>query len=320
MIKKIAILSICFGLILPFISIADSAPTVQFYANGSSTSPVSIFYNSLVNLNWSSSNATYCQASGDWSGTKAISGVETVYNIISNRDFRIACYNSSGFASAEIEVVITTVPGSFQVSKLARNVSQGTAYLDAVSANQSERISFQIQITAGSTGLQGITVKDTLPSQMIYLGNLTIDNVSYSGNITSGLNIGDMSSNQTKVITFDANVANANQFYLGTTTLINTVLVYNTLFSTSDTAKVLVYKATGGGPTTVPTGLTNNFFLDSFFLPSVISFLIIWLFKSHIINFEEWVDLRKNEFHSYKARKTLDEIRAKELSRGTRQK
>lgn len=320
MIKKIIIISVCFGLILPFVSGAISAPAVQFYANGSSTSPVNISYNYSVNLTWSSSNADYCQASGDWSGTKSVAGAETIYSITSNKDFKITCYNPSGFTIAEIVVVVTSVPTSFQVTKLVKNVSQGTAYLDAVSAKPGERISFRIQITAGSTGSQAIFVKDTLPSQMSYLGNLTIDNISYSGNITSGFNLGDISSNQTKIITFDASVANANQFYQGTTNLTNTVLVYNTLFSTSDTARVLVYKATGGGPTTVPTGLTNNFFLDSFFLPLIIAFLIIWLFKSHIINFEKWADSKKNEYRSYKARKTLDEIRAKELSREKKQK
>lgn len=317
-IKKIVIFLTCFGLILPFFVYADYSPTVQIYINGSSTSPVNVSYNSSANLTWSSSNANYCQASGDWSGTKNISGSETIYNITSNRDFKITCSNSSGFATSEIEIVVTSIPTSFQVSKLVQNVSQGTGYSDAVSANPGDQVSFRIQLTAGDAGLQDIIVKDTLPSNMIYLGDLKIDGISYYTDITLGINTGYLSSNQTKIITFDARVADATKFNLGTTTLINSVLVYNYLFATSDSAKVMVYKATGGGPTNIPTGLTNNIFLDSFLLPLVITLLMIWAFKSHIISFEEWVDVRKKKYTQYKAKKMLNlriaEIKAREFN------
>jgi hypothetical protein len=318
-IKKIAIV-IFLAIVMPIFSCSAYSPAVQLYANGSSTSPVTISYNSSLNLTWSSSNADYCQASVDWSGTKATSGSETFYNVTSNKDFKITCYNSSGFSIAEIEIVVTSIPTSLQVNKLVQNVSQGSAYLDVVSANPGERVSFLIQVTVGSTGLQSIIVKDTLPSKIIYLGNLKIDNVSYSGDITSGLNIGDLSSNQTKTLTFDASIVDSTQFGIGTTTLINTVLVYNSLFAASDTAKVLVYKATGAGPTNVPTGLSNNFFLDSFFLPLAIAFLIIWIFKSHIVNFEEWLDSKKKAYSTYRARKIINKIRVQESLRETKSK
>lgn len=314
-IKKIVIFVTCFGLFMPFFGYADYPPSVQLYANGSSTSPIVVSYNSSVNLTWSSSNVNYCQVSGDWSGTKNTSGSETIYNITSDRDFKITCSNSSGLATSEIEIDVTSIPTSFQVSKLVQNVSQGTGYSDAVSANPGDQVSFQIQLTAGNASLQDIIVKDTLPSNIIYLGDLKIDGISYYTDITSGINTGYLSTNQTKIITFVAKVANANQFYLGTTTLINSVLVYNSLFATSDTAKVMVYKAMGGGPTNISTGLSNNILFNSFILPLALTLLIVWLFKSHIINFEEWVELRKNKYRAYKARKILNKIRTQELLR-----
>lgn len=315
-IKKIIIFLTCFGLILPFFSFAAYSPSVQLYANGSSTSPVTISYNSSVNLTWSSSNADYCQASGDWSGIKATSGSELISNITSSKNFVITCSGVSGFTTAQMAINVTNISTFLQVNKVAQSSSNVTSYSDTVSASPGEKVSFRIGVTTGSAGLQGIIVKDTLPSKIIYLGNLKIDNVSYSADITSGLNIGDLSSNQTKIITFDASVADSTKFSIGTTTLINTVLVYNSLFATSDTAKVMVYKATGAGPTTVPTGLSNNFFLDSFFLPIAIALFTIWIFKSHIVNFEEWVDKRKKEYGAYRARKIIDKIRIRESLRG----
>jgi len=314
-IKKIIKIFIFLGIVLPVLSYAAYSPSVEIKANGSSVSPVTISYNSSVSLSWSSSNADSCQASGDWSGTKAISGSETINNITSNKSFTIICSGAGGSATSKIDITLTNIPTFLQINKLVQNVSDGSTYQDSVLADPGEKVSFRIEVTTGSAGLQSIIVKDALPNKIIYLGNLKIDNVSYSGDITSGLNIGNLSSNQTKIITFDASVADSTQFNLGTTSLINAVLVYNSLFANSDTAKVMVYKATGSGATTIPTGLSNNFFLDSFFLPIVISLLIIFIFKSRIINFEEWVDKRKKEYGAYRARKIIDKIRIRESLR-----
>jgi len=318
-IKKIITILIYLGLILPFFSYAAYSPSIEIKANSSSVSPVVISYNSSASLSWNSSNADSCQASGDWSGTKAISGSETINNITSNKSFTMICSGAGGSATSKIDVTLTNIPTSLQVNKLVQNITDSTSYQDSVFADPNERLSFQININAGGTALQDVIVKDALPNKIIYLGNLKVDNVSSSGNITLGFNIGNFSSNQTKIITFDASVADSSQFGAGTTNLINSILVYNSIVAKTDTATVAVYKATGSGPTSVPTGLTNNIFLDSFLLPLALSFTIIWLFKSHIINFEEWLDDKKREYNGYKAKKTLhsriSQIKSEEFSK-----
>lgn len=307
------------ALFTPILSYAAYSPNVEIKANNSSVSPVTISYNTSVSLSWSSSNADSCQASGDWSGTKAISGSETINNVISNKSFTITCSGAGGSATSKIDVTLTNIPTSLQVNKLVRNVSDGSAFQDSVLADPGERLSFQISITAGNTGLQNVIVKDALPSKIIYLGNLKVDNVSSSGNITLGFDIGDFSGNQTKIITFDALVADSNQFSIGVTNLINSVLVYNSLLSNLDTAKVVISKSTGTGPTNVPTGISNNIFLDSFFIPLAMSILMILAFKSHIINLEEWLDNKRKKYNGYKAKKTLNsrisQIKADEFPR-----
>ena len=79
---------------------------------------------------------------------------------------------------------------------------------------------------------------------------------------------------------------------------------------------------TGGtvaGATTVSTGLTNNFWVDSFVLPLAITLLVIWLFKSRIIKFEEWADRAKERYSDYKSGKLLKlkvaKIRAEEIGK-----
>ncbi|MDO8486460.1 MAG: PKD domain-containing protein, partial [Candidatus Staskawiczbacteria bacterium] len=59
------------------------------------------------------------------------------------------------------------------------------------------------------------------------------------------------------------------------------------------------------GATTISTGLTNNFLVDSFFLPLIIALLSIWLFKSGILNVSGWVDSRRINRRNYVVGKQL---------------
>lgn len=72
-----------------------------------------------------------------------------------------------------------------------------------------------------------------------------------------------------------------------------------TACSTSTPEKVL------GAATGVSTGLTDNIFVDSFFLLLVFALTLTWLFKSHILKWEEWLDEIKKEYQKFKAEKFL---------------
>jgi Na+/H+-translocating membrane pyrophosphatase len=149
-------------------------------------------------------------------------------------------------------------------------------------------------------------VKDNLPDNIIYQGNLKIDNVYSSKNITTGaVNIGDLSSGQTKTITFEAKVESKDKFNYGTTDLINTGLAYNTETSVTDTCKVIVKKtAVAGAATSISTGISNGI-LNSILLPLIITLAIVWIFRSKLIGFDEWSEKKKKETEEYRANKLL---------------
>jgi hypothetical protein len=301
-----------------YVNSCYTSPTVDIKANSSDGS-ITIPYNTSATLSWTSSNATSCYASGSWSGTKSISGTESTGNLTSSKTYTITCTGSGGSVSDSVTVNLTSTT-NLSFVKLVSNLSRGTSYFDQVYAIPGESLSFSIQITAANSYLQNLIVRDTLPDKIIYQGNLRVDGVPNSGNIFSGLNIGDLAAGQTKNITFEAYLAGFSQFNYGNTTLINTASIQNSSISLSDTATIVVTKAAvAGAATSVSTGLTNNIFLDSFFLPLVITVLIIWIFKSNILKFEEWIDKRKKEYYEYKAHKTLQlkiaKIKAKEFFR-----
>ena len=60
------------------------------------------------------------------------------------------------------------------------------------------------------------------------------------------------------------------------------------------------------GASTISTGLTNNFWVDSFILPLAITLLALWMLKSGmLIGVQEWVANRQRKFADYKASKQL---------------
>lgn len=289
-----------------FTTASGSDPTVDIEANGSD-GPISIPRNSSVNLTWDSSNADSCYASGAWSGTKALSGSHSTGKLTSSKTYTLTCTGPEGSVSDSVRVKIDTdVSSGFAIGKSVKNLSRGTAFSDLVYAQPGERLTFLIIVQAGRDSLYDVVVKDTLPRGLIYRGDLRIDNILTSGNILTGLNIGDLAAGERKAVTFRADVAGAGSFTFGQTELTNTVLVSNGDTSRRDDAKVSVSRtAVAGTATQVPTGLTNNFFFDSFFLPLLITLLIIWLLKSHIIRLEEWLDVRKKQYQIYKSNKIL---------------
>ncbi|MCX6764460.1 MAG: hypothetical protein NTU58_02010 [Candidatus Nealsonbacteria bacterium] len=286
-----------------------SAPTVDIKANNSD-GPVTIAYNTSANLSWTSGNANSCTASGDWSGSKSTSGSESTGNLTSSKYYTITCSNSGGTAvSNSVWINISGAnTGNIFTEKLARNLSDGGAFANLIYADPGELISFSIRVRAENSSLYNVIVTDTLPDKLIYQNNsLQVNGTAVSGNIFSGLNIGDLSSGQEKTITFTAFLAGADKFNSGQNQLVNTALVSSSNNSNSKTATIVVTKtAAAGAATNVNTGITNNLLLDSFFLPLSIALGIVWFFKSYIVRIQDWFYLKRKKYQDYNSKKVLE--------------
>ncbi len=224
--------------------------------------------------------------------------------------YRAVAENSAGIAYGANRSFTTGSQDSagsvFSMKKTVRNLSKSTAFLESVSAEPGEVLVFGIVVRAGNNTINNVTVKDSLPAGLIYDGDLRVDNVLTQGNIITGLNIGSISANQKKTVTFRAKVAGADNFDFGQTKLNNSASVSVGDKSLSDNVEIIVTRsAVAGAVTQVPTGLTNNIFLDSFLLPLISALFIVWIFKSRIVNFEKWLDFRKKQYQTYKSNKTL---------------
>ena len=81
------------------VTVSAAAPSVNL-----SATPASIVVGGSSTLNWSGSNVDSCTASGDWSGSKEISGSQT----ISTSTYILSCTSDGGTIRESLDVVVTT--------------------------------------------------------------------------------------------------------------------------------------------------------------------------------------------------------------------
>ncbi len=90
-----------------------ATPTINFTAT-----PANLEGNATSTLTWSTTNATTCDASGEWSGSKAVNGSETVgpFATAGSRTYTLTCRNQNGpFATQSVDVTVAsdTTPEAF---------------------------------------------------------------------------------------------------------------------------------------------------------------------------------------------------------------
>lgn len=178
---------------------------------------------------------------------------------------RVMIERGSVAAAFATTYVTVTNPGSIgqdlSVTKMARNLSDNTAFGQTVLANPTEVVEFRIAVTAtGTQPVNDLVLRDVLPTNLRPYGDLKIDGVPIvgAGDIQTGLNLGTLNPQQTKIVTFGTIIASANEFGFGQTDITNSVLVYNTTVAKNSSATVQVVKSEVLGATDVPTGLFDN--------------------------------------------------------------
>jgi uncharacterized repeat protein (TIGR01451 family) len=184
----------------------------------------------------------------------------------------------------------------FYIQKSVRSLEREGTWVNSITVSPGEVVSFSIKVTAGDTNLNSVEVKDILPRNIEYLGNIKVDGASALGNITEGVNIGGISRLQSKTVTFDAKIYSRENFDIGTTILTNTARVSSLGVTLTDTAVLNVIKGeVAGPPTVVPTGITGNTTFDYLLLPLLLTALLFILFRKHFLVLVKRLEVARNE-------------------------
>jgi hypothetical protein len=199
--------------------------------------------------------------------------------------------------------------GALTINQTVRNLTNGSGFSSTVNAVPGDMLLFMITLQASGQGAQNVFVRDYLPSNLIYSNQLVISGSSYnySGDITSGINLGTINAGQTVTVTYQVKVAEAFNFSYGSTTLNNNISVTSSNSNNPvNNASVVVTRSAVYGASTISTGLTNNFWVDSFFLPLLLTLICIWLWKSGMLfGIEKWINSKSKTRKDYKAEKEL---------------
>ncbi|MEI8209798.1 MAG: hypothetical protein WCG16_11375, partial [Methylococcales bacterium] len=92
-------------------------PTATIKASSSS-----IMYGLNGAINWSSSNAFYCEASGGWTGSVALSGTFTTPSLIKSTTYSLSCTGLAGTVTQTADIAVTQQAGNAG-SKMGINIS-----------------------------------------------------------------------------------------------------------------------------------------------------------------------------------------------------
>ncbi|MEA2092765.1 MAG: hypothetical protein U9P61_02240 [Patescibacteria group bacterium] len=164
-----------------------------------------------------------------------------------------------------------------------------TIYYNSLDISPGELLTYSIEVEADDADLEDVFVVDELSSRIIYEGNLKVDGNSVSGDIEDGIDIGDIDEGESKIITFDVEVASESNFLIGTTSITNVANVSaDNAPSNTDSATINIERESK--VTEVVTGITGNSFFDYFLIPLLIASVIFFSFRKQITSYIERIE------------------------------
>jgi uncharacterized repeat protein (TIGR01451 family) len=186
--------------------------------------------------------------------------------------------------------------GSLSVTKQVINLTSGNlTWSSSVNAKPGDVLSFAIAMQADGQDVHNVLLSDVLPSGLIYKGNLTVNNnLNYSGNPTTGINVGTIPAGGIEIISYQVQVSPSTSFSYGASTITSNATVTSTeAGSQTASSSVIVNNSLVSGATILPTGITNNPVRDSFFLPVALILLMSRLyFTGKVYTFADWLGAR----------------------------
>ena len=236
------------------------------------------------------------------------SGVTSLTNYARVYADDISQKEDTAIVRVQKDTIIDGYP-NLTISKLTKNIANQHQYWhESITAKPGDKIAFYIKVKANSNyTVTDVTVRDILPYNISYLGKLKIDGSYVSGDIVSGINIGSLSPYQSKIITFEARVADSEMFAFGQTTLLNTASAYGSGITKTDTATIIVSRTDVAGATDVITGISDEL-LNYLILPFLMALASVFLFRNQLFQFDEWMTLKARNNKEYQFKKALNKL------------
>lgn len=143
-----------------------------------SASPAAIVQGATSMLTWSSTNATSCAASGDWTGTRSTAGSESTgaLNTVRTYNYTLTCTGAGGSTSKTANLVVSATPPLPTVSisaNPAQVASGGTSTLTWSSTNATTCIGSGLVGWNGAKSTSGTQVTPALTATTTFVLSCT---------------------------------------------------------------------------------------------------------------------------------------------------
>ena len=137
----------------------------------------------------------------------------------------------------------------------------GLDWTDRLEAKTGQSLEFMVKISSNGTA-HNVWVQAELLGLLIYKGGLKVDGVDFFGDITKGINIGTVTDCQPRIVTWQAQVATASMFPVGTNTLVVPISIWADCLE-ADLGEVTIVverkaPASSGGSSTSRPRYDNN--------------------------------------------------------------
>ena len=157
---------------------------------------------------------------------------------------------ADGKGAQSSDSVVVRVKNRFQslfVSKKVRNITRGSGWsADSLQASPGDRLEFLIEITAGSTEINNIIIRDEIPSQIISCHNRRIDNGPACNTCTcddleEGIALRWLEPGETRTLIYEGQLCSqSGQYACGTVTLSNTAIFSADGLNATDSVQIVV--------------------------------------------------------------------------------
>ena len=199
------------------------------------------------------------------------------------------CEENFCTCSADVDLPETS---SIAVSVLAKSDED---YKKNLTVEPNDTINFLVVVASSATEtIDNIVLDNILPSNIVYQGNLKINGIPFTGNVLAGIGLGSLQPNESKHISFDAEVAGSEYFDLGTTYLSNISKITYDNQTKSDSAGIEVTKGSQG------VAAAGSLFSQALKILGSLAFWLVMLFIFAVIVFlgitgYYWVRKRRME-------------------------
>lgn len=198
----------------------------------------------FLTFNWNSGGATLSNANALQAVFQApLIDSDTTYSCI------FTAFDVKGASSSDtVSIRVKNELPDLSVSKKGRNLTRGSNWSDRVEAEPGDRLEFLIEVSAGNDEVNGITLRDEIPSQVTSCQNRRIDDGFVCNSCTcqelrQGISLGWLDPRETRRVIYEAKFCGqSGQYTCGTVTLTNRVWVSaDGLGERSDTVEIIIY-------------------------------------------------------------------------------